>query len=86
MNDHDIRHFYSELKDIKLAIQDIQKSANWLDMKGASKYSSCSRSTILSGIQCGKLKHVKTTGKIRMKTSWVDKWLTYGDCKRKVGI
>jgi hypothetical protein len=86
MNDHQRRLLFTELEKIKTSIQELKKPTQWLDIPKAVEYSSCSRSTILSGIQSGNLKHVKTTGKIRLKISWIDQWLITGNCKKQPAV
>ena len=82
MTSSEIRLLFLELEEIKSDIKEIRDPAGWIDIQGAVKYSSCSRSTILRGIRSRKLKHAKTGGKIMIKRTWLDQWLTFGHGKR----
>jgi hypothetical protein len=81
--DPETRLLFTHLEEIKESIKEIQTPSAWTDLKGAVKYSSCSRSTILRGIHSGNLKHTKHQGKIRIKISWLDSWLLNGNCNRQ---
>ncbi|MBC8550341.1 MAG: hypothetical protein H8D23_11920 [Candidatus Brocadiales bacterium] len=82
MNDNEKRLLFLHIEEIKQEVKELQKPSIWLDLKGSIRYSACSRSTILRAIKSNKLKHTKQTGKIRIKTSWIDQWLLFGHCRR----
>ena len=81
MTDPEIRLLFLHLEEIQAELKEIKSPSQWLDLQRAIKYSSCSRSTILWGIQSGNLKHSKQKGKLRMKISWLDQWLVNGNCR-----
>ena len=64
------------LKDIKSLITNQPKEDKWLDINGASKYTSLSKATLRRSVKSGDLKASNKVGKTMFKQSALESWLS----------
>ena len=64
------------LKDIKSLINNQKTEDKWLDINGASKYTSLSKATLRRSVKSGDLKASNKVGKTMFKQSAVESWLS----------
>ncbi len=64
-----------KLSELIHQIEKIVHPPVWLDIKKAIQYSSLSNSTLKRAIRRGNLKASKVSGKILIKSDWLDQYL-----------
>ena len=64
------------LKDIKSLINNQKTEDKWLDINGASKYTSLSKATLRRSVKSGDLKATNKVGKTMFKQSALESWLS----------
>ena len=64
------------LKDIKSLINNQKTEDKWLDINGASKYTSLSKATLRRSVKSGDLKASNKVGKTMFKQSALESWLS----------
>ena len=64
------------LKDIKSLIYNQKTEDKWLDINGASKYTSLSKATLRRSVKSGDLKASNKVGKTMFKQSALESWLS----------
>lgn len=78
----DLERIEAKLDRLEKLIQRQPISGGWLDLRRASHYSGLSKTTLSRAIQAGKLRASKTSGKILIRQTWLDKFLIFGSCRR----
>ena len=63
------------LDEIKGLIEKGRLSDRWVSLNEAVRYSSLSESTLRRAIRAGRLRASKSTGKIMLRLSWIDRFL-----------